>query len=232
MLLQIRSDLQSKTQRALLEGTLSAVAARNESMPSTSYVGLRDVCEKLQGVFLSAEESGEGHSPLLIRWNPYFVSLFLPSPLVTLPSPFVSLSPLAVSLAAIFFVSPLPFSLASAFFVSPLALSLASTFLSSPLPLASAFFSSAAAFFSSPIFSAATAAEARNIEAINTLRRRFIKSSLWIVRFWLGMNRWLYRPPLRHDASFVPDAFRRVLCSFNSSSAWSIYELLDFSNDF
>ena len=58
-----------------------------------------------------AEESGEGHSPLLIRWEPYLVSLFLPSPLVTLPSPFVSLSPLAVSLASIFFVSPLPLSL-------------------------------------------------------------------------------------------------------------------------
>src|SRR5262245_32594089 len=51
MLLQIRSHLQSKTKRALLEGTLSTVAARNESMPSTSYVGLRDVCENHRECF-------------------------------------------------------------------------------------------------------------------------------------------------------------------------------------
>src|SRR5215510_9639988 len=163
-------------------------------MPSTSYVGPRDVCENHRECF-ECRGKREGHSPLLIRWDPYLVSLFLPSPLVTLPSPLVSLSPLAVSLAAIFFVSPLPFSLASAFFVSPLALSLAATFFSSPLPLASAFFSSAAAFFSSPIFSAATAVEARNIEAINTLRKRFIKSSLWIVSSFIVQERnlWPYR---------------------------------------
>src|SRR5215468_10794842 len=154
-------------------------------------------CENTKDVLSGGGKRG-GPLSSVNRWKHYLVSLFLPSPLVTLPSPFVSLSPLAVSLAAIFFVSPLPFSLASAFFVSPLALSLAATFLSSPLPLASAFFSSAAAFFSSPIFSAATAAEAMNIEAINTLRKRFIKSSLWIVSSFIVQERnlWPYRPPL------------------------------------
>src|SRR4030095_2574583 len=52
MLLQFRSDLQSKTQRALLDGALSAVAARNDPIPSTRYVDY-EMCVKIRRSVLS-----------------------------------------------------------------------------------------------------------------------------------------------------------------------------------
>src|SRR4030095_9711442 len=61
MLLQFRSDLQSKTQRALLDGALSAVAARNDPIPSIRYVDY-EMCVKIRRSVLSGR--GKRGGPL------------------------------------------------------------------------------------------------------------------------------------------------------------------------
>src|SRR5207245_7227425 len=91
--------------------------------------------------------------------KPYLVSGFSSLLLLSFATGAFLSSPLLFSLAAAFFSSPLPFFLASVFFSSPLPFSLASVFFSSPLPFVS---------------SAASAAEAKNIEAINTVRKRLM----------------------------------------------------------